>query len=119
MKALKGLKINVEDQTITEIEHNGDWKEIAPLIGNGCRIFTCPIIDDNGDTLYCDDEGLLKPVKGGFVMPNWHYPIVGNALFLGSDEEGNTCDVKMTLDELKENVRFLTAFEIRIWAAML
>lgn len=119
MKALKGLKINVEDQTITEIEHNGDWKEIAPLIGNGCRIFTCPIIDDNGDTLYCDDEGLLKPVKGGFVMPNWTYPIVGNALFLGSDEEGNTCDVKMTLEELKENVRFLTAFEIRIWGAML
>lgn len=115
---MKALKINVEDQTITEFEHSGDWREIAPLIGNGCRTFTCPIIDDNGDTLYCDDEGLLKPVKGGFVMPDWSYPIAGNALFLGSDEEGNTCDVKMTCTELKENVQFLSAFEMRMWVAM-
>lgn len=115
---MRALKIDVEQQTITEFEHNGNWREIAPLIGNGCTTFTCPIIEDNGDTLYCDDEGLLKPIKGGFVMPNWSYPIAGNALFLGSNEEGNTCEVKMTLDELKENVRFLTPFEMRIWAAM-
>jgi hypothetical protein len=90
----KALKIDVVNQTVTSIMID-DIKDIYKEIGNGCDLFCCPVDFENGDTLYADDESLLREnVECCFLMDNWSYAIVGNAIILGTDEEGESVDCK-------------------------
>ena len=58
--------------------------------------------------MYADDESLLRidAIKGGFVLQGYGGMIVGNAIILGTDEEGDSVDVKSTIDEIAERVIF-------------
>ena len=105
----RAIKIDVEQKKIYEIQI-GDFKTIYPAIGNGCDTFTVPIECDNGDSLYCDDEGCLQPeIKGGFIMTGFRHDamIVGNAIILGTDEEGESVDAVSTVEELAQSVIFV------------
>ena len=99
----KALKIDVVNQTVTSIMID-DIKDIYKEIGNGCDLFCCPVDFENGDTLYADDESLLREnIEGCFLMHNWSYAIVGNAIILGTDEEGESVDCKSSsMDIYKE-----------------
>jgi hypothetical protein len=100
----KALKIDVVNQTVTNITID-DIDDIYREIGNGCETFCCPINFDNGDTLYADDESLLREnVEGCFMMDSWSYAIVGNAIILGTDfEDGESIDCKYSpMDIYKE-----------------
>jgi hypothetical protein len=103
---MKALKIDVVNKTITEIqlEHT---KEIYEIIGNGCHTFCAPVEFDNQDTIFADDEALLQSeLQGCFMFPDWKYPIVGNAVVLGTDYEGDVCDAKSSTDDLLELIIF-------------
>ena len=101
---MKALLINSKDKTVTKVQIK-DYKEIYGLIGNGCSTFACPVEFDNGDVLYCDDEGLLKEkVEGCFMFPEWNTPIVGNAVILGSDDDGQSIDAKTNISFFTENL---------------
>ena len=101
---MKALKIDVVNQTISKIEIT-NYKEIYSAIGNGCNLFCCPIEFENGDVLYSDDEALLHgEVEGCFSMVDWNYPLVGNAIILGSDEEGGMADSKTKANEILEKI---------------
>ncbi len=50
------------------------------------------------DSLYVDEEGLLKPCTAFFHIDGHHQPLAGKGLILGSDEEGNTVAAKTALD---------------------
>ena len=112
---MKALKINTATQQIEEITIN-DWKDIAPAIGNGCRTFTIPVILDNEDSIHCDDEGLFNTIEGGFMMEDWMYPIVGNSLLIGSDEDGEMVDVKTTKEEMEKLVIWVNKKDAEAWA---
>jgi len=101
---MKALLIDVVNQTITEvqIEHT---KEIYNLIGNGCHTFCAPVDFPNGDTLFTDDEALLaNEVHGCFSMEGWAYPIVGNAVILGSTFDGDVDDCKSRPEDILEKL---------------
>jgi hypothetical protein len=101
---MKALLIDVVNQTITEVEIE-HTKEIYNLIGNGCHTFCAPVDFPNRDTLFTDDEALFaENIQGCFSMEGWAYPIVGNAVILGSDEEGDTCDCKSRPDDILEKL---------------
>ena len=104
---MKALKIDVVNKTITSINIKKEnfSTEICQLIGNGCNTFCCPVDFENGDCIYADDESLLhENIEGCFMLPDWNYPIVGNAIILGTDEEGDSIDCKTNPSELLENV---------------
>lgn len=113
---MRAIKIDVIEQTVTEINTINDWRGIAPEIGNGCEYFCCPVTLENEDTIYADDEALMREIVGGFMMPNFAYPIVGNAIILGTDDEGESVDAKSTLEEIRANVRFVTKQAAENWA---
>ena len=97
---MKALQINTETREVVSVEIQ-DYKEIYALLGQECETFACPITFDNGDTIYTDDEGLYHQFSGGFIMKDWNYPLVGNALVLGTDlETGDSQDVIITKDKL-------------------
>jgi hypothetical protein len=103
---MKALKIDVVNKTITEIqlEHT---KEIYKIVGNGCHTFCAPVEFDNQDTLFADDEALLQSeLQGCFMLPDWKYPIVGNAVILGTDYDGDVCDCKTNPEDLLEIIMF-------------
>lgn len=105
---MKALKINVAELCIEEVEVNSP-NDIYKHLGEGVTCFACPVMFENLDSIYCDDEGWFKRTQGGFMMPDWNYPIVNNALILGTDLEGNSVDVKMTAEELQRKIIYITA----------
>jgi hypothetical protein len=107
---MKAIKINVEKQEVSIIEIGNDLQDIYNAIGNDCSCITAPISYENDDVMFCDDESLLRPstIKGGFMYPDWNYPIVSNAIILGTDENGNSVDCESTLEEIKNGIRFIS-----------
>jgi len=108
------IVINSEKQTI-EFAEISNYKDIYPLIGNECDTFCCPVSFDNADTIYADDEALYHPYQGGIIMPDWDYPLIGNFVIVGTDEDGDNADVQSTLDEIRSKVRFLSKSEVASW----
>lgn len=104
---MRAILINPERKTISEIQIGDDYKEIYKVID--CELFTCPITFENGDTMYCDDEGLFKEQKGGIIMRGWSYPILGKILVLGCDEEtGDSQDAKSTTTFFEKQIMWLS-----------
>jgi len=116
---MKALFLNITAQTITQIELSENYKDISKAIGNDCHTFSCPIEFDNRDTMYCDDEGLLKEVHGGIRMEDWAYPISGNIVILGTDDEGNSIDAQTTIEELTPLITWVGKEEMEMWQSRL
>jgi hypothetical protein len=105
---MKAIKIDVEKQEVSIIEIEKGLQAIYDAIGNDCTCMT-GVLGYNGDYMYADDESLLRPstIKGGFIYPDWNYPVVSNAIILGTDEDGESTDCKSTLEEIKSDLRFI------------
>lgn len=110
---MKAIKIDVLQKEIYEIRINHGLDAIYEAIGNQCSLFCCPFVLPNRDTFYLDDEALcfgLDYIKGGFsVMGNTY---VNNAIILGTDEEGESIDVKTTVEDLKKIISFHSVAEL-------
>ena len=106
---MKALKINVETQTIEEVLLTENFEDISKEIGNGCNYFCCPYVFPNSDTIYADDESLLRQdnIVGGFMLEGWQTMIVGNAIILGTDDEGGSIDYKTDKDNLYKKISFV------------
>lgn len=114
----KAIKIDSENRTIEEIEIGDSFRDLYPAIGNNCTTFAVPVHFDNNDSLFCDDEALLRPdeIKGGFIMDGWSYPIVGNAIILGTNEEGESTDYASSIDDLQSKILFLNTELLKEYA---
>jgi len=99
---MKGILINPFDQTIKEVVYTGDFREVYVLIE--CQTFDCVNIDYK-NTLYVDDEGLLKENR----YFSWNdRNFAGKALILGSDyETGSDKETTLTIDEVSKIVEWL------------
>lgn len=111
---MRAILIDPEKRSVTEIQIGKDYKEIYKAID--CSCFSCPIEYDNADTLYCDDEGLFKDQKGGVIMKDWDYPVLGKMLVLGTDiESGESKDAESTLEFFTNQIRWLNDYEAKGW----
>jgi hypothetical protein len=110
----KSLKINSLERKIEVIEIN-HYKEIYAHIGKDCELFACPVTFDNNDGIFVDDDGLHHEFEAGFIMDDWAYPIVGNAVIQGCDEDGESCDVKTTIAELEELITWVSKEDCEKW----
>jgi hypothetical protein len=101
-----GFLIDPSARSITPWLYNGDWQTIAPAIRIGQSPFTIVEIGD-GDIIYVDDEGLLKPLDWFFAVKGGHQPYAGCGLVLGSDDEGGTVSARIALADIKRRVLHL------------
>ena len=99
---MKAILINPFNATIKETVYTGDYKEIYDLVE--CRTFDCVYLD-NREVLYIDDEGLLIEETKYFSLNNRIF--AGKGLILGSDKDGETSDVGLTLQMVKDMVEWL------------
>ena len=111
---MRALLIDPVEKTVTEIEIGEDYKEIYKAIE--CDTFSCPIVYDNDDTLYCDDEGLFKEQKGGVLMTGWQYPILGKMLVLGCDvETGESQNAKSDIEFFTNQIVWVDEAGAKRW----
>ena len=113
-KEIKGILINVHDRSVKAVvlKHHGEdhvgLKEMHELIG--CDCFTCVDFDHcEGpitNSVYVDDEGLLKDPKEFFMIPGYHQWLAGNGLILGVDESGESVDTTLTVEQVEQVIKF-------------
>jgi hypothetical protein len=111
---MKALLIDVKSQSIRQIEIGEHFTEISKAIG--CEVFSAPHIMQDNDTLYCDDEGLLKDPQHFFLLDSYPQPIAGNGLILGCDDEGESKDVEISLIELSSRITFMDVHDAYNWS---
>ena len=106
---MKAILINPKLQTINYVDYSGDYKDISKL--TECTTFTAVYPFDNcEDTIYLDDEGLLKPSNYCFTFrcdDGRNQPLMGNALILGTDDEGESKDVESTIERIQDRTVFV------------
>ncbi len=101
---MRVIVINPWDQTVTEAEHNGDYRDYYRLLSGptlegypdasvNCFDIT-PVGDRDGHIMFVDDEGLLADVQAHFVLGASGAIFAGRGVIArsdgGEDEEGAT-----------------------------
>ena len=105
---MRAYLIDPINKEISVVDYNGDYQMINELI-NSQRGFDAVYGFRNEDTLYVDDEGLLLKENHAFefTYDNGHtQPLMGKALVLGTDAEGESIECKTTLENLKSRISF-------------
>lgn len=115
---IKGLLINPETETITEIEitkGGGCLDDLYKAIGCDCvDCIRAGVVLSGGkrkeDDIWVDDEGALKENQKHFwKLPMYEYPIVGRGVVLAVDDEGECISHTLTpleVEELKRVIQF-------------
>ena len=100
---MKAILINAKDRTIELVENNGDLSSMYDAIG--CDMVEIGHFDtSNGDTLWVDEEGLLKDPQFGFVLYDKQF--AGNGIIYGSNIGGDNISVRSTIDSIIEHLLF-------------
>jgi hypothetical protein len=108
---MRGILIDPWFKQVKEVECTGELDDMYGLMSNmfgpKVSVFCLGMTWPNGDTLYVDDEGLLKPGMRLFDIGRADGQLLaGNGLILGSDAEGNSVAAKSLLVEIQSMVKF-------------
>ena len=106
---MRAILINPQDQTITEVDYTGDYKNIYEHIDADC--FDCVSFGDKErHTIFVDDNGLNngKALQVGMFRVDGEYPayLAGKGLILATDDEGESVAATMTLEYLNNLIAF-------------
>lgn len=109
---IKCIKIDVNNKVVSEVEIQDNIQHIYNQLE--CDMFEVVRVDRVND-IYVDEEGLLKLNEDTkfFVYGEYPQPIVGHGLIMGHDDKGNSISTTLTVEEVKEKVKFLTLFEVQ------
>lgn len=113
----RGILIDTENRTITEVDvvRNEEGSQLPSIYGHvKCSTFEVVQWNEEND-VYVDEEGLLTMNEETkfFKMKHYPQPIAGNGLIMGFDDEtGENGDTKLSIEEIKESVTFMTAHDV-------
>jgi hypothetical protein len=110
-KTYRVILINPEDRSIRELQASATLDNIHELVGaEVLGHFGVALFEDTGqmDTGWVDDGGLSRgePVQA-FLFPRTKDPIAGRCLIVGADRHGVTCDCRMPIEILRQDVTWL------------
>ena len=103
---MRGILIDPFTKTIEEVDTTGKLPEIYSMLG--VELITIVHIGES-DVLFLDDEGLFVPrdEQEYFYWSGSNQPYAGKGLIIGTDEEGDSTDAEIDLEEVKQRVRWL------------
>lgn len=108
---MRAILIDPYTCTVSEVEHNGDFKHIYELIG--CDCFTIVTIDRKGTSCFVDDNGLIEDIesKQFFSMPYYNgrgaHILAGKGLILGTDVEGASVSTDLSVADTSRIVAWV------------
>jgi hypothetical protein len=114
---MRAILIDPEKRTISEIDFKGDYRKIQAVIG--CGRFTSgsrPLngsLEEGFDSLYVSDDDMEDRDDPRFWFqvdadrdPPSSYPLAGRGLVVGVNEEGASCDARISVAELTSRITF-------------
>jgi hypothetical protein len=98
--------IDAKNKSVSVVDYDGNYKSISKIIG--CDIFTVVNINNDGDHIFIDDEGLIieQDDQNYFWFDGYPQMLAGNGLVLGTDREGDSIEPCQSIDWVRERVRF-------------
>jgi hypothetical protein len=106
----RGILINPFDRTVTEVEQRlDDYRQIYVALSTDEHKVDCftTVEVSPRDTLWVDDEGLLKGETKFFELEGYRQPLAGCGLILGHDGNGESVGTTIPLELVKSKVRFV------------
>lgn len=99
--------INPADRTITAVELPDTGDKLPAIYKHlQCTTFDAATLP-NGDSLYVDDEGLLKPCCHFIAVRGMPEPFAGRGLVVGIDSRGRSIAPTISLEQLTSSVKFI------------
>ena len=120
---MKAILIDVENQTIKEVEVTKDSKgsNLQSMYKHiQCDCFTTVVYNENND-IFVDDEGLLKltPLSKFFLYKGYPQPIAGNGLIVGiNNDNGESTDTNLSVDEVAQKIVFMNLRQVQLYEAL-
>ncbi len=98
---MKAIFINAEEETVSEVEVDGieSWYKLLK-----CELVESVLLNSYGDSIIVDEEGMLK--KPTIFYKFGEKPIAGSVLNIGVDDEGESTEPVILLEQVKANVSF-------------
>ena len=115
----RAILIDVENRTISEVDvvRDEQGSQLQSIYGHlKCSTFEVVGYDYEND-VYVDEEGLMymNDDTKFFKLENYPQPLAGNGLIMGFDDEtGENGDTKLSIDEVKSQVKFMSAFDVAL-----
>ena len=100
---MKAYLIDPFAKEVSEVEHDGDFKQIYKFID--AEAFDCAHLA-NTDVIFVDDMGLTKDEQAFFAFVGYTQILAGKGLVLGTNEEGDTVEPKFSLDDVRSRVHW-------------
>jgi hypothetical protein len=101
---MKAILIDVKARQVREVEIENDLDSIYQAMGVDMIEVATRL--PNGDTIFVDEEGLIKgDIKGWFDV-GAHQPFAGNGLVVGTSRGGDTVACKSTVDDILKLTSF-------------
>jgi hypothetical protein len=110
---MQAFLIDPYKETISEFNYTGNFEDINKAIESRC--FTVVNLDQKGNGMFIDDEGLLRDslsLEKFIKISSYPDPVVGKGLVLGCDDSGESISTTLTIDELRSMVQFWSIFEV-------
>ena len=107
---MKAILIDVENRVVKEIDIDKGIDAMYSALK--CDCFTIAHSLPKRDSIFVDDEGLLKPQDFFFTYEGAHQPFAGNGLIMGCKANGDSADCKIDVNEVKSKVTFYDRFEL-------
>jgi len=104
---MKSFLIDPFNQKIEVAIYSGDYKDISKLIEADSGLFDVVRLYANQDVAFVDDEGLYVEDQKFWIHKNYPTPLAGKALVLGTDDEGDSISPATTIEQLKDDIKFI------------
>jgi len=105
---MKAILIDPDNKTVREVETTGHLNDIYRLLD--CHMVECPITYSNGDTIYVNEEAWMEfnedEPAGGWMFNGFSYSILGKALIVGNNEEGESADVRTPVSVILNQIHW-------------
>ncbi len=106
-RTIRGILIIPETREVKEVEVKTGSKEVDSIDELlQVDIFTVLNWNKKGETLYVDDEGLLKDPHFFFRYPGYPEWLAGRGLILGTKSDGSSKSSALDLEEVRKMVIF-------------
>ena len=104
---MRGILISPYYNRVIDVYIGDGLDEIYKALSHGkhkVTIFESPMTIESCNMMYVDEEALFKKGVKSFMFEGYPNPIFGNALILGVDKEGNSCDTDLNSEHIHEMI---------------
>lgn len=96
-------------------EYGGSYTQITEYIATPEAPkpnFASVNINEHGDSIYIDDEGLYRDTQAYFEFEGYPQPLQGFGLVLAYDAKGETVEPRITLAQVRNKVTFQAGIKV-------